>query len=88
MELSSLIRFIVHEELPFINAYHWHTSHLVFIELRYVHHYLVEHGLLTNKAKLCDWARRYFGIAIRCGIGADAMCLAYKQTGAPRTVTR
>ena len=36
---------------------------------------------MSSTTKLFDWARRYFGIAVRCGISADAVYLASKQTG-------
>ena len=81
MGLPPLTYFIDDEGLPFTSTCHRHTSRLVFIEPRYVHHHLVEQGGLSNKTQLVELARRCISIAVRCGISADAMYLASKQTG-------
>ena len=81
MDLPSLTYFICADDLPFVSACHKHTSQSVYIELKYLHHYLIEHGGLSRKTKLYDWVQRYFRFAVDGGVPADALHVASKRNG-------
>ena len=81
MDLASLTYFICAADLPFLSACHKHTSQSVYIDLKYLHHYLIEHGGLSRKTKLYDWVQRYFRFAVDGGVPADALHVASKRNG-------
>jgi hypothetical protein len=81
MDLASLTYFICVGDLHSVSACHKHTSQSVYIDLKYLHHRLVEHGGLSRKTKLCDWVQRYFRFVDDGGVPADALHAASKRNG-------
>ena len=81
MNLALLNYFIRTDDLSFISACHKHTSQSVYIELKYVHHHLIEHGGLSRETKLYDWVQRYFRFVVDGGVLADALHVASKRNG-------
>ena len=82
MELNSLTYFVCNEGgLPYISAYHRHTSQMVYIEAKYLHHYLIDQGTMSKHTKLSEWTRRYFRRVVRNGLLADSVHLTCKSTG-------
>ena len=81
MNLSSLTYFICGNDLPFVSTCRKHTPQSAYIEMKYLHRHLIEHGGLSRKTKLYDWAQRYFRIAVDGGVLADALHVASKRNG-------